>query len=308
MSSVWGATTHEPASLVLSNTDAVLAAVSYADVFDRAIPIATLHHHVVGRPLNMLETALAIDDLVQRGQLVRTDDVVHLPSRHDLAERHDERAERAKALWPAAVRWAQRIAALPLVRMVAVTGGLAAGSLAATDAIEFFIVARPRRLWTTHAFIQRIIEDGAQAGVKLTLGHLCTTTNVAVEHHSLHIANELANMTVVVGPPIAQNVRRSNDWVRAYLPGAADATDASHSVDFRPPRQRGSLEWMLLTPPARALEHRHRRHFRPEAPAVADDDATWWSATCQAGTIVRNAGAIEAAWRERMSAAKQPTR
>ena len=287
--------------------DAVYATVSYADVFDMPIGLDHLHRYLVGSSLSLLETSMAVDNLIEKKRLGRRDDVIYLAGREDVLDIYDDRTARAATMWAQAEKWGQRIGKVPFVRMVAVTGGLAVDSVAEHDDIDFFIVVRPRRLWMTRLMIIVLGRLAQRENVELCPNFIVTTRSLAMTERSIYVARELAQMVVIVGDEICQTVRRSNSWMFELLPNATVEGDRSHLSDITPSGAQKWAEWFLLLPPFRLVENWERKRkiakltkVRSRRPEVGAPDESSFSKEVCKGHMVGNAAGIDAAWKQRL--------
>jgi len=237
----------------------VYQTVSFASLSGLPIGVDRLHRSLIGTPLSLLETSLAVDELVSQGRLTRCDDLVCLAGSEAAFDRHAAATARAVEYWPLAEKWAQRVAKLPFVRMVAVTGGLAIDALGPDEPIEFFVMVRPRRLWTTRARTFKVLNAARDEGVSISLAYVTTTRAPEVEPHSVAMAWELAQLAVVVGESVSRTLRRSNAWVFDLLPNATLDDNQDHHLERQPTSAQKWTETLLLLPPFRVVENLTRR-------------------------------------------------
>lgn len=295
------------ATVLLSADEAVFATVSYADVFDMPIELDHLHRYLVGSSLTLLETSMAVDNLVSTGRLGRRGDVVYLAGRHDVLAIYDERTARATAMWHDAEKWGQRIGRLPFVRMVAVTGGLAVDSVADHDDIDFFIVTRPGRLWLTRLMIIVLGRIADRDDVELCPNYIVSDQALEMNEHSIYVARELAQMVVIVGDDVCQLVRLTNQWMFEFLPNASITGDRNHLSSIAPSRLQRAVEWLLLLPPVGAFEkwEMDRKivkltNVASRRPEVGAPDESSFSPHVCKGHMVGNAAGIDVAWQQRL--------
>ena len=288
-----------------ATNEAVYATVTYADVFDLPIHLGHLHRNLIGASLSLVETSMAVDDLVSQDRLRRNDDAIYLAQRDEVLDLFAERQPRVEQLWQDAEQWGERLGRLPLVRMVAVMGELAIGRCPDDDSIDFFIVVRPRRLWLARRLINKICDEAARAGVTLCPTYVASTRALDMEERSIFVALELAQMAVIVGDDVCRTVRRSNSWITELLPNATIEGNRSHLSALEPSRRQRWLEWFLLLPPFRLFEAWERsrsvREFRRESSARGEDNhAVTFSTERYAGHLARTAARVEAAWQARL--------
>jgi len=288
--------------------EAVFATVSYADVFDMPITLDHLHRYLVGYSLSLLETSMAVDDLVNHGRLGRRDDVIYLTGREEVLDIYDERTQRARTMWDQAEVWGRRIGRIPFVRMVAVTGGLAVDSVADHDDIDFFIVTRPRRLWLTRLMIIVLGRIADRDNIDLCPNFIVSTRALEMDEQSIYVARELAQMVVIVGNELCKSVRHSNAWMFEYLPNATPEGDQTHLCDLRPSFAQKAAEWLLLLPPFTPLENWERTRkiskltkVASRRPEVGAPDESSFSPDVCKGHMVGNAAGIDVAWKQRLA-------
>jgi hypothetical protein len=146
-------------------------------------------------------------------------------------------------LWTQAARYGRIIAALPFVRMVAVTGSLAMNNAEEGKDIDFMLVTAPGRLWTVRALSLLVARFAKRAGVHLCPNYLVTTDALELSERSLYVAHELAQMIPLSGLDIYQELRRINNWTDEFLPNAAGLPELPGGIQ---PRENSSLIQKVL--------------------------------------------------------------
>jgi len=295
---------------VIGSTDgraAVHATVSYADVFDMPIVLVHLHRYLVGGSLSLAATSTVVDEMVSDGRLARRGDAVYLAGRDEVLDVYDERTARAATMWRDAEKWGRRIGRVPFVRMVAVTGGLAVDSVADHDDIDFFIVTRPGRLWLTRLMIIAIGRVAARQDIELCPNFLVSDTAIEMDEKKIYVARELAQMVVIVGDDLCQEVRRRNGWMFEFLPNATIEGDRSHLSSLQPSMLQRLVERLLSVGAFAPLERWEMDRKIAKLTKVASrrsevgapDESSFSADVCK-GHMVGNAAGIEVAWKERL--------
>ncbi|MDZ4720935.1 MAG: hypothetical protein SH847_20955 [Roseiflexaceae bacterium] len=199
---------------------ALLRAVAYADVFDYPLTEAQLWRYLVGVAATPAELCATL-------QAEHLNDLVHvcngfvvLAGRANLVEQRQERAVRALLLWKQARFYAARLAQLPFVRMVAVTGALAMDNVAAGADIDYLIVTTPNRLWLCQRLTVLLVRVARLAGHVICPNYLISERALVMQDRSLYTAHELAQMVPLAGMPIYRRMRTLNGWVDQWLPNA----------------------------------------------------------------------------------------
>ena len=301
-------TSDQTAIATRTSTEAVIATVSYADVFDMPITLEHLHRYLVGHSLSPAETSMVVDDLVDQGRLGRRNDVIYLPDRDEVLAIYDERTERARTMWLQAQVWGERIGRLPFVRMVAVTGGLAVDSVADHDDIDFFIVTRPGRLWLTRLMIIVLGRIADRDDIELCPNFIVSTQALDMQERTLYVARELAQMVVIVGDDLCKTVRQRNDWMFDFLPNASVEGDQTRLSKLTPSFAQRAVERLLLLPIFAPIENWERTRkiakltkVSSRRPEVGAPDESSFSPDICKGHMVGNAAGIDVAWKQRLA-------
>ncbi len=198
--------------------DAVLATVAYADMFDFPLRRQEIQRDLIGLAAPAASTTNAIDTLLDRDRLAADGSYLVLPGRRGLAKLRQSREAQAARLWPIAQRFGRLIARFPFVRLVAVTGSLAAGNPDDRADVDYLIVTAPGRLWSVRAMAALPVRLARRAGVHLCPNYLLTTRALALEHKDLFTAHELLLATPLAGAPTYRQFLGYNNWAARWLP------------------------------------------------------------------------------------------
>lgn len=233
-----------------SNTEslnrAILQTLAYADVFDYPLAISEIHRYLTMQEATEQEVVQALGEMLDSGAIVRTGEWFALPGRALLAQTRHYRCEIAGNLWHKAMRYGRVIAALPFVRMVAVTGSLVMDNAEQDKDIDFMLVTAPNQLWTCRALVLLVTRLAALEGVKLCPNYLVTTNALDFHEHSLYVAHEVTQMIPVSGFDTYDQIRRLNAWTDDYLPNA-------WGMPRRQLEVRGPSRWQRLLEAGLAL-------------------------------------------------------
>jgi hypothetical protein len=154
-----------------------------------------------------------------------------LPGRRGLAALRHERAQRVARMLPAAQRLGALLASLPYVRMVGLTGSLAAGNPDAAADYDYLLVTAPGRLWTVRAMAVLLVRLARRAGLHLCPNYLLSTRALALPRHDLYTAHELLQMVPLAGATTYRRLLASNAWAAYWLPNRyrRDATGPTNA-------------------------------------------------------------------------------
>jgi hypothetical protein len=271
---------------------AILKAAAYADVFDYPLTAAEIQRYLPEVPAGLQDVQAGLsssDGLCPDG------DFYTLPGRQALADIRRSRQAHARQLWREAVRYGKVLAALPFVRMLAVTGSLAMNNGGPGTDIDYLVVTVPGRVWTCRALILGVARLAALRGVRLCPNYLVSTQALAFPDQTLYAAHELAQMVPIFGQQVYAEIRCQNRWAEHFLPNAAGAPELAFQI---PPMRcmpgvKPALECGLQLPPGDWFERweMQRKIEDPEAAFAAD--------FCK-GHLSRHAETSQGAYRQRL--------
>lgn len=204
--------------------DAICATVVYADIFDCAVGEAELHRDLVYRESEPGETIAATSIALGSGLLARTDSRLTLPDRTHLAAVRRERERQAFRLWSIARAYGQLFAAIPFVRMVGVTGSLAADNPVRDADVDFLLVSTPRRLWLVRAAAIAVVRLARRRNVNLCPNYLLSTRALALGQHDLYTAHEVLQLVPTAGAATYRAFIAQNSWIARFLPNRSRKT------------------------------------------------------------------------------------
>ena len=223
-----------PRDALLSDTlqsdtldEAVLRTLLYADLFSYPLTSDEVHRYLVGVAADESEVAAALEGEALQGRLVSQPPYYALAERHLHFTQRRDRGVSSSVLWPLARRYARRIAALPFVRMVAVTGALAMDNpRRVDDDLDYVIVAQPGRTWLVRLLTIVLVRLARLRRVDLCPNYILDSAHLELAERTLFTAHELAQMAPCYGLDMHRRFLDANLWARAFLPNAFDRNGA----------------------------------------------------------------------------------
>lgn len=238
----------------LSLREAIFCTLSYADVFNYPLTLSELHRYLIGIQITPEALAAALRGM---SEIPRTGDYYTLPGRASLVALRQRREEIARALWPHALRYGRRIAGLPFVRMVALSGALAVNNVEAGDDLDYLIVTVARRVWLTRLLIvQFIVKPAAQRDQEVCPNFLLAEHALTLAAHDLFHAHELVQMVPLYGLDVYEGFRDRNAWTSVFLPNASGPPRVEIVRRNRSRAGRALLEAPLQNPLGNWVESR----------------------------------------------------
>ncbi len=232
-----------------STEAAILKTVVYADIFDFPLTRTELHHYLIAdAPVSreQIDQALATSPFLHDA-LEFHDDYVIAAGRQPIIAVRAQREQASQQLWREAMAYGERLARLPFVRMVALTGALAVRNASDNDDdLDYVLVTAPGRVWIARAFAIVLVRLAQRRGVIVCPNYVLAETALRQEKQDLFMAHEVVQMMPIFGLPLYAAMRAQNDWVAAYLPNAGTPLHAE-------PERTPGRGWRLLKRAAEVL-------------------------------------------------------
>ena len=233
---------------------AILCTLAYADVFDYPLTAPEIHRYLIGCRAAQAEVLAALESMAGN-QASLNGGLWALPGREGIVGLRRRREVQAETLWPLAIKYGRRIAALPFVRLVAVTGALAADNVEPDADLDYLVVTRPGYLWVTRAMILALDRATNASLARICPNFILAESRLALDERDLFTAQELARMIPISGLAVYTAMRAENRWTDSFLP---NAQGSPRSVAVRTGgrgRLKSASEALLASQPTRWLEH-----------------------------------------------------
>jgi glycosyltransferase involved in cell wall biosynthesis len=229
-----GAEVAPPAGLPPKGADprdwAILATVAYADLFDAAITLEEIAGSCLGMHLGVEEirrrtAAPPLAGLVAldaRGHLTFRDREALVARRADGIRRTAALLERHRSVIAA-------LAALPFIRMLALSGGTAHRNARGHDDIDLFVVAAAGHVYTAYTMLFLASRFTRTRGV-VCPNYLVDEDHLEIAyHHDLFTAHQALSLVPIAGQAAFERfVDANRDWVRDFYPGYVARPAAAH--------------------------------------------------------------------------------
>lgn len=240
---------------------AVLRTLIYADVFDFAMTPAEIHRYLIhdrAVDFDSIAHTLAHSDML-KPYLLREGAWVAL--RPELFALRREREQFAARLWQQAEQWGARLASVPFVRAVGVTGALAVDNPThPDDDLDYLLITQAGRVWLARALAIVWVRVGRLRGVEICPNFVLADDVLAQSRRDLYVAHEITQTVPLFGEALCAALYTQNAWLRAYLPNA-NARSRAVSVQARRPLKTLG-EYLLRGRMGDALERWERERKR----------------------------------------------
>jgi len=237
----------------------ILLAIVYSDIFDYPMTVDEIHRYMV----EVQATPDQVREALFSGNLIpefvsKHQEFFSLAGRSEIIQLRARRSVCAKTKWNHALKFGTLIAALPYVRMVAVTGALALDNVERDADLDFLIVTSPGRLWLCRAMTLLVVQMARIYKIEICPNYFLAENSLLIQEQNLFTARELAQMVPIFGWDTYLLMRRINTWVLDYLPNSAGppvkAFPFLHRNRFPSDPARYSIETILGLPPGSSLE------------------------------------------------------
>ena len=207
---------------------AILRTLLYADVFGVPLTVDEIHRYTERVSASRRDIVDALENVPWlRSRVVVDPPYVALARNADAFHLRQQRERASRELMPKARTYARRLAALPYVRMVALTGSLAVSNLRdGDDDIDFLVVTAPGRLWLARLLVVSLVHLGRLRGISLCPNYLLASDALGQTDRSLFTARELAQMIPLYGCDVYRDLLDANAWARAVLPNGFSSDGA----------------------------------------------------------------------------------
>lgn len=198
---------------------AVRKTLVYSDLFDfplTAPELSTFLFDIGASEEELVRVARQSPDVVE------IDGYFCLAGRqHLVAERFRRRPDNER-LWRKARRYSCLVAALPFIRLVAITGSLAPGNARAGDDIDLLLVVEPCRLWLCRLLVLLLVRAVRVLGDELCPNFLLAASRLAIDGSAFpaYYARELTQMAPLFGGTAYRSLRLANGWTSRLLPNS----------------------------------------------------------------------------------------
>ncbi len=208
---------------------AVLATLKYCDHFDFPLTLAEVYTRLIRAHASQRELLNQIQPLIKLRRIEKTGEYYHLPERRTIVARRAKRYLDSAPLHKRAHQLADQLGSIPGVLAIYLTGSLAMHNSGSNADIDFMIITRPNRLWTTRLLLTVYAEIlglrrrpfSANTSGKLCLNLYLTPNSYLLipGKRSLYTAYELIQAVPLYDPQNTRaNLLAANSWIADFLP------------------------------------------------------------------------------------------
>ncbi len=252
---------------------AILRTVLYADIFSYPLTFSELHRYLIHpQPVDVDTLAYVLQTSAYLARCLEVcEGFITLRSRSELVALRQARQAHSNRLHYLAKAYAHRLASVPFVRMVALTGAVAMHNAShANDDIDFMLVTAADRVWLARGLAIVLVYWARARGVSLCPNYVVAENRLAQNRQDLYVAHEIAQMLPLYGQAVYQRLWQENAWVNTLL---ANSTPFTLSQEVATRRWKHAAERALKGGAGNRLEQweyqRKRRKFQAHLTTAA---------------------------------------
>lgn len=213
-----------PLARVIINT------VRYFNLFDQPVTAVQLWRTQIGadRFWLLTEVRAEAERLVQDKRLQTHQGFYFLPQRDALVRGWLRRHVLVQQKWKLTQRIVRRLQYVPFVRMIAMSGSLAAGNTRATSDLDLFVIVKSGRIWLARSGLLTMAQVlgrrrrhwDQQAPDKVCLNHYVTDTSLSIspDIHNIYTAVLYQALISLTGHDWQRRFLVANqDWMQQYV-------------------------------------------------------------------------------------------
>lgn len=210
--------------------DSIIKTLCYANIFDFPLREEEVWRNLIAdkkTPPSTIKKRLT--HLSQTGIIGQTDTYYHLSGRSDIVKKRQARHQNSLQKNAAANDIAQKLAKVPYIKAIFLTGAVAVDNATRQDDIDILIVSAKDSLWTCRFLailwlelkrLRRRPRSKYNAG-KICLNLMLTvdTLSVPPSMRSVYTAHEVTQVKPLYDPENYVSVfQNDNSWITEYLP------------------------------------------------------------------------------------------
>ncbi|HCX28063.1 MAG TPA: hypothetical protein DHI91_02900 [Candidatus Portnoybacteria bacterium] len=211
---------------------AIITPIIYYDLLDRPLTALEIFKYLPAvKPevsfFQIQQTLASSDWLAER--IKTRQGLYFLKKRDGLLALRGDRLKLSQLKWKKLRTLVKRLALVPFLKLVAVTGSLTAYNTQPSSDFDLLVVAQSDRLWTARTFLTALTamlgirRHGRATRDRLCLNCYLTQAGLEIKHaakpHDFHSAQEYGRMTPVleIADGLYQQFLTQNSWLKDFL-------------------------------------------------------------------------------------------
>jgi len=205
--------------------ESIIATLAYHDIFDYPLTQEEIQKYLIGKKATFALIKKGIDQLVRTKKVDTLGGYYFLKGRKKIVALRKKRQKYSKIKLKRALFFSRILKAVPILKMVAVSGALAMENSHKDDDIDLVLISAKRTIWTTR-FIANVLllafkrdPKGEKVSNRACLNVFIDQSDLKISPPSLYLAHEICQMKPLWDRGgTYQKFINANKWVKKILP------------------------------------------------------------------------------------------
>jgi len=210
---------------------AVIKALVYFDIFKYPLTLTEIQKYASFAFHHLSELETALQWLQEQLIVYRFGEFYTLQNEYNLITRRQAGNQQALQVMDVAFNKSKLIHKFPFVRSVNISGSLSKNYFDATTDIDFFVIAKPGRIWICR-FLLTIYKKIFLLNSRkyFCINYYVDVNNLEIPDKNLFSATEIVTLNNQTGAFYYQQFIAENSWVQSYFPSFR-AADSKNNID-----------------------------------------------------------------------------
>lgn len=203
----------------------IIKVLGYFDYFKFPLKLEEIHHFI-GVKIDVSDLNTHLLNLVSKNKIIKIEDCFLISDLPELVERKKQGFAKAKKRMKRAKSIARLINWFPYVRMVAISGSLSKGYADEKSDIDFFIITTNDNLWTSRTLLHILKKLSFLVNMQhsFCMNYFLAENHLELEEKNYFTAIELSTLIPQKGTYYYNELMKSNNWIKDYLPNFENKT------------------------------------------------------------------------------------
>jgi len=207
----------------------ILKTLKYSDHFGFPLTVSEIHQRLISQTTHSKEQVIkSLESMVKNNQIQRSGEYYFLPGKIKLVTARQNNLKSSKPQLARVKQLAHKLSQIPFVKAIYLTGSLAMNNSKTDSDIDFMIITKEGRLWTTRFILTlytSLLGLRRTPGSRKNAGKLCLNLYLTPESYvlpahkqSLYTAYELIQAVPVYDPEGTRTaLLAANPWIKKFL-------------------------------------------------------------------------------------------
>jgi hypothetical protein len=224
---------------------AILKTLFYFDIFHYPLTTEELEKCCLSENPVKTEFKAALNYLVEKKYIGQKNGYYMASPDENILLQRLEGNKRAEQMMKKSFFYSKLISRFPFVEAVFISGSLAKGCVDKKGDVDYFVIARPGRLWVCRTLLMLFKKIFLFNSRKyFCINYFIDSDHLTIPDQNLFTATEIAFLKPVYNPAVCKRFLEQNKWVRVYYPSMPDP-DTAEIIQVNRSFFRMFFEWIL---------------------------------------------------------------